>query len=160
MSVSSGPKWSPQIVAHDCTGLQWGVQDVAVGPISRKEVLDGQVRRTDEAVGSDPRGHHTTGASLNGSDPWDEALSAIEFLPECSKRSGYNSWGGSKLFHAPMPQNRSQAVWHNAVNAGGFGPFALPKDQPQDDFCGGTAGEGPDHDFPDVRNAAVNLNGR
>ncbi|MCX7011118.1 MAG: sulfatase [Candidatus Sumerlaeota bacterium] len=96
---------------------------------------------------------HHTGAYLNGSDPWDKTLSAIESLPECFKRNGYATWGGGKLFHSPLPEARAGTMWDNKVFAGGFGPFPPEKDQLQGKFWGWTPWEEPDSEFPDVVNA-------
>ena len=96
---------------------------------------------------------HHTGAYLNGSEPWTSALRATESLPECFKRNGYATWGGGKLFHAPLPDERFRAMWDNQVYAGGFGPFPPEKDQVAGKFWGWTPWEEPDSNFPDVVNA-------
>jgi len=96
---------------------------------------------------------HTTGSYRNGSAPWDKTLAAIESLPECFKRSGYATWGGGKLFHAPFPADREKLAWDNKPYGGGFGPFPPQKDQLLGNFWGWMPWEGPDSDFPDVKNA-------
>ncbi len=106
---------------------------------------------------------HTTGAYLNGSDPWREEsiLSKTETLPECLRRNGYYAYGNGKLFHAKLTEGRIENNFDNQPHGGGFGPF-----HPEEDFLipAGQGGaprfwgytpdyDGPDDDFPDVRNA-------
>lgn len=101
---------------------------------------------------------HTTGSYLNGSDPWDKApLNATESMPEVFRRSGFTTFGRGKLFHAPVPEARHQAMWDNPVWLGGFGPFPPEKDQAGHRFWGCTPWEGPDSDFPDVKNAEASI---
>lgn len=100
----------------------------------------------------------TTGAYLNGSDPWEKpAMAEIESLPELFKRAGYAVWGAGKLFHAKIGAKREQAAFDNKPYGGGFGPFVPEKDQVAGNFWGTTPWTGPDTDFPDVvnTNAAV-----
>ncbi len=97
---------------------------------------------------------HTTGSYLNGSDPWRQPpFTEIEAMPECFKRNGYETFGRGKLFHSEPPPNRKNAMWDNEVWHGGFGPFPPDKDQVKGSFWGCTPWEGPDSDFPDVKNA-------
>ncbi len=97
---------------------------------------------------------HTTGSYLNGSNPWKQApFTKIEAMPECFKRNGYTTFGRGKLFHSEPHAKRRKAMWDNEVWGGGFGPFPPNRDQVKGEFWGCTPWEGPDHDFPDVKNA-------
>lgn len=101
---------------------------------------------------------HSTGAYLNGSDPWSKSdvLSEIEAMPELFKRSGYQTWGRGKLFHNPPPRARHKAMWDNdASGGGGFGPFPTKEKQLAGKFFSIQAWPGPDTDFPDVNNARL-----
>ena len=87
---------------------------------------------------------HRTGAYLNGADPWRQApLNRTESLVELFQRSGYLTFGNGKVFHAKLD------------DAGGFGPF-MPEGEekpiPGDRFWIAEPWDGPDEDFPDVRN--------
>lgn len=97
---------------------------------------------------------HTTGNYLNGSDPWrQEPLNETETLPELFKRSGYETWGRGKLFHAQLDEGREEKNWDNRpLYGGGFGPFHPEEDQMIGKFWGYTEYTGPDEDFPDVKN--------
>ena len=98
---------------------------------------------------------HTTGSYLNGSDPWRQGiLPDTETLPELFKRSGYNTWGRGKLFHAKLEEGREEKIWNNRpLYGGGFGPFHPEEDQIAGErFWGNTPWTGPDEDFPDVKN--------
>ncbi len=97
---------------------------------------------------------HTTGHYLNGSDPWRKGmLTETESLPELFQRSGYNTFGWGKIFHAKLAEGREKAMFLNEVHHGGFGPFLAEEDQMLGRFWGAKGWEGPDSDFPDVRNA-------
>ncbi|MHC4173200.1 MAG: sulfatase [Planctomycetota bacterium] len=97
---------------------------------------------------------HTTGSYLNGSNPWRKSpFTEIEAMPECFKRNGYTTFGRGKLFHSQPYPKRKKAMWDNEVWRGGFGPFPPEADQVKGKFWGCTAWEGPDSDFPDVKNA-------
>lgn len=99
---------------------------------------------------------HTTGAYRNGSDPWTKLpLKDTESMPETFKRSGYETFGRGKLFHAPLDKARETAMWDNEYWGGGFGPFPPERDQVLGQFWGCTPWEGPDSDFPDVKNAGA-----
>ncbi len=98
---------------------------------------------------------HTTGSYLNGSDPWRQGtLTETETLPELFKRSGYQTWGRGKLYHAKMEEGREERNWDNRpLYGGGFGPFHPDEDRIDGDrFWGNTPWAGPDEDFPDVLN--------
>lgn len=97
---------------------------------------------------------HTTGNYLNGSDPWrQDPLNETETLPELFKRSGYETWGRGKLFHAKLDEGREEKNWDNRpLYGGGFGPFHPEEDQMIGKFWGYTEYTGPDEDFPDVKN--------
>ncbi len=100
---------------------------------------------------------HHTGAYINGSDGWNrsEILQNIRNLPEYFRDNGYETWGAGKLFHNPFDSIREAGFWDNyPVYKGGFGPF------PEKEYW--YAGsrfrsikpwDGPDTDFPDVKNA-------
>jgi arylsulfatase A-like enzyme len=108
---------------------------------------------------------HTTGSYRNGSDPWTKApLDKTENLIECFKRNGYLTFGRGKILHAPTAPDREKAMWDNDYFGGGFGPFPPARDLEiaADKWWGTTAWEGPDSDFPDVKNgdAVVDLLGR
>jgi len=100
---------------------------------------------------------HTTGAYVNGSDGWNRSdiLDKIRNLPEHFKDQGYTTWGAGKLFHNKIDSLREPGIWDNyPVFKGGFRPF------PEKDYWDGgnrfhsiKPWEGPDTDFPDVKNA-------
>lgn len=97
---------------------------------------------------------HRTGCYFNGSDPWkNQPFTTVEAMPECFKRNGYATFGRGKLFHSQPDPERKKAMWDNEVWGGGFGPFPPEEDQVLGKFWGTTAWEGPDTDFPDVKNA-------
>ena len=97
---------------------------------------------------------HTTGAYRNGCDPWNQApLESTESLPELFKRSQYTTYGQGKLTHAPVAEEKLNAMWDNKPHGGGFGPFPPEEDQVAGRFWGWTPWEDPDSDFPDVVNA-------
>lgn len=110
---------------------------------------------------------HTTGAYLNGADPWRQGMLAhTENLPELFKRSGYKTFGNGKLFHAKLANGREANLWDNEAFHGGFGPFPKQEDRitGKDDessagakFWGVTEWTGPDEDFPDVVNANTSI---
>ena len=60
------------------------------------------------------------------------------------------------ILSIPEPK-RKKAMWYNEVWGGGFGPFPPEKDQVKGKFWGCTAWEGPDTDFPDVKNADATI---
>ncbi len=103
---------------------------------------------------------HTTGAYLNGCDPWNKApFLTTESLPECFARGGYLTFGRGKQFHAELPGDREKKMWSNDPWKGNFGPFPPEKDLliAGDRFWGVTPWTGPDSDFPDVRNADATI---
>lgn len=94
-----------------------------------------------------------TGAYLNGSDPWDKpVMNEVDSLPEQFRRGGYEVWGAGKLFHARITPERAAAAFDNRPQAGGFGPFLKGEDQLAGKWWGAGPWDGPDEDFPDVRN--------
>ncbi len=98
---------------------------------------------------------HQTGAYVNAPKTWfGTPLSVTEVIPETFKKSGYTTWGGGKIFHAEINGNREQAMFDNNVFKGGFGPFA-PKEywHGNGHWFSIRPWEGPDTDFPDVKNA-------
>lgn len=98
----------------------------------------------------------TTGAYLNGSDPWEKpVMDGIDSLPEQFNTGGYQVWAGGKVFHAKLTPEREAAAFDNEPKAGGFGPFVHPEDRLIDSWgkwWGSSAWDGPDSDFPDNRN--------
>ncbi|HLP37611.1 sulfatase [Lacibacter sp.] len=100
---------------------------------------------------------HTTGAYLNGSDPWrgKSILRNTESFPETFHKSGYETWARGKIFHAKVDSGRYEKMFDNRpIYMGGFGPFAekeywLGNGQ----FSSVKAWTGPDSDFPDIVNA-------
>lgn len=100
---------------------------------------------------------HRTGAYLNGSDGWNrsELLHQIKSIPECFKENGYSTWGRGKIFHNKLDSTRENAMWDNRpIYKGGFGPF--PEKEywyAGNRFRSIKAWDGPDEDFPDVKNA-------
>ncbi len=100
---------------------------------------------------------HTTGAYLNGSDGWNrsELLMEIRNIPETFKDNGYATWGAGKILHNPLSEEREAGMWDNfPVYKGGFGPFDEAKTGLFiSRFRSIKAWEGPDSDFPDVKNA-------
>jgi len=99
---------------------------------------------------------HTTGVYRNGPDVWETSkkLTEIEAIPELFKRNGYTTWGSGKTFHVALPGTREQDMFDNKVYHGGFGPFASRELWPgNSNWYGIQPWEGPDEDFPDVKNA-------
>jgi len=98
----------------------------------------------------------TTGAYLNGSDPWTKpVMDRVDTWPEQFKRGGYAVWGGGKIFHTQITPERKEAAFDNEPMTGGFGPFVKPEDRLVENWgkwWGASAWEGPDSDFPDNRN--------
>lgn len=98
---------------------------------------------------------HKTGAYFNKTNVWTSPeMMATETLPETFKKSGYTTWGRGKIFHVALPGDREQQMFDNKVAKGGFGPFGDKKNR----YSGARwmtiqPWEGPDSDFPDVRNA-------
>lgn len=94
---------------------------------------------------------HHTGVYTNGPDVWDvsKVLPGVEAIPELFKRSGYTTWAGGKTFHVALGNGREEAMWSNAVEHGGYGPFASGRAN-WNDIKPWT---GPDKDFTDVRTA-------
>ena len=93
---------------------------------------------------------HHTGAYLNGCDPWNKStqLDAAETLPELFRRSGYQTWGTGKLFHAALPKSRAAKQWDNNAQAnGGFAPFADEQHQFAGKFYSVQEWDGPDLDL-------------
>lgn len=100
---------------------------------------------------------HTTGAYLNGSDPWraPSILERTESMAETFKKSGYTTWARGKIFHAQIDKQREENMFDNRpIYKGGFGPF------PEKEYWVGGSNfssvkewTGPDSDFPDVVNA-------
>lgn len=99
---------------------------------------------------------YSTGAYLNGSDPWTNAvMEGVDTWPEQFKRGGYTVWGAGKIFHSKITPAREAAAFDNKPAAGGFGPFVKPEDRLVDNWgkwWGVSAWDGPDSDFPDNRN--------
>ena len=102
---------------------------------------------------------HSTGAYLNGSDPWKTSpiLKVTESIPECFKRNGYDTWGRGKIFHAQLEEGRQEKMFNNRpIFQGGFGPFPEEKN-----WLGGTRfyaiqpWEEPDTVHPDVVNTSA-----
>ncbi len=99
---------------------------------------------------------HNTGVYTNGDNVWGNSkkLTEVEAMPELFKRNGYITWGGGKTFHVPLPGSREQDMFDNKVYHGGFGPFASKNKKGNGtNWYGIQPWEGPDTDFPDVKNA-------
>lgn len=98
---------------------------------------------------------HNTGAYVNFGGTWKEnMLSTTEVLPELFKNNGYLTWGGGKIFHAPINGDRQKAMFDNEVFEGGFGPFSSEEHwYTESRFFSVEPWTGPDTDFPDVVNA-------
>lgn len=98
---------------------------------------------------------HNTGAYFNGVNPWENPLlAATEVIPETFKKNGYETWGRGKSFHVELPNGREQAMFDNKIFKGGYGPFGLKKDwYGRNRWSVIKPWEGPDTDFPDVKNA-------
>jgi len=99
---------------------------------------------------------HKTGLYNNVSDGWEKSslLKQAETIPEFFKRSGYETWGRGKTFHVKLPGKREENMFDNEVYHGGFGPFADQAHQNKSNkhWYGIQPWEGPDTDFPDVKN--------
>jgi arylsulfatase A-like enzyme len=101
---------------------------------------------------------HQTGSYLNAHGGWineSSPLSSIESFPECFRKNGYETWARGKIFHSPLDSTREYGMFENRpIYKGGFGPF------PEEEYWTGGSRfrsikpwEGPDSDFPDVKNA-------
>lgn len=95
---------------------------------------------------------HRTGAYLNGSKSWLRVLLEVSSLPEHLKANGYTTFGMGKLFHSELPEGKEASAWDNQVKKGGFGPFPGEDEYQVSRFFSYKAWDGPDTDFPDVRN--------
>ncbi len=102
---------------------------------------------------------YSTGAYLNGSDPWEKpVMDRVDSWPEQFRKGGYTVWGGGKVFHSKITPEREAAAFDNEPAAGGFGPFVKPEDRLVANWgkwWGASAWDGPDTDFPDNRNTAA-----
>jgi arylsulfatase A-like enzyme len=99
---------------------------------------------------------HKTGSYFNAQGVWDNTiLSTTEVMPETFKKSGYTTWGRGKSFHLELNDNREEKMFDNKIFKGGYGPFT----DKQTTGAGAKRWmniqpwEGPDSDFPDVKNA-------
>lgn len=102
---------------------------------------------------------HRTGAYLNGGNPWIRVMQEVVSLPEHLKANGYKTFGMGKLFHGELPPGKEAKAWDNEVNKGGFGPFPENESEWQvSKFFSFKAWDGPDTDFPDVRNGDEVIN--
>ncbi len=97
----------------------------------------------------------TTGAYVNFRGTWENNdLSSIKVIPETFKENGYVTWGGGKIFHASINDDRQEQMFDNDVFEGGFGPFASEEyHYTNSRFFSVKPWTGPDTDFPDVVNA-------
>lgn len=102
---------------------------------------------------------HHTGLYKNISDGWEQSaiLKQAEAIPELFQRNGYETWGRGKTFHVKLPGTREDDMFDNDVYNGGFGPFAdkAHQDRTNKHWYGIQSWEGPDTDFPDVRNTTA-----
>lgn len=98
---------------------------------------------------------HNTGSYFNASDTWNNTtLSTTEVMPETFKKSGYTTWGRGKIFHVEINEGREGKMFDNKVFKGGFGPFGEKEDRyGKSRWTTIKPWEGPDTDFPDVKNA-------
>ncbi len=97
----------------------------------------------------------STGSYYNQPTTWPhEQMKGMESIPECFKRNGYKTFGAGKLFHQGPGKERMDAMWDDYSNyGGGFGPFPEESEQVIGSrFFSYKAWNGPDEDFPDVRN--------
>jgi len=104
---------------------------------------------------------HKTGLYTNVQNGWEQSalLKQAETIPELFQRSGYETWGRGKTFHVKLPGTREDDMFDNDVYNGGFGPFADQdhQDKSNKHWYGIQEWEGPDTDFPDVRNTNAAL---
>jgi arylsulfatase A-like enzyme len=105
----------------------------------------------------------TTGVYQNN-DPWARSApaTAAEALPELFKRNGYKTMWSGKLFHTRLTTARTHAMWDDRRGAdGGYGPAprkpSLPKEVKRPGLFEFGVWDGPDSDFPDVRNAELTV---
>lgn len=98
---------------------------------------------------------HNTGIYMNVKSAWEKSIiSSTEALPECFKRNGYTTWGGGKVFHTEINNDRETKMFDNKVFHGGFGPFTTKENwYGKNHWASIKPWEGPDDDFPDVVNA-------
>ncbi|WP_164891094.1 sulfatase [Botryobacter ruber] len=102
---------------------------------------------------------HNTGVYINSNNkspnPWEKTfLKDIEILPENFKRNGYTTWAMGKTFHIEIGKEREERMFDNRpVAKGGYGPFGEEKYwYGPNNWSTIQPWEGPDSDFPDVRN--------
>lgn len=105
---------------------------------------------------------YRSGVFSNDQNPWQDGgvFNDVETLPECFKRSGYESIVAGKVFHTDQHFTQAQlaAMFDDYEQiSGGYGPFptdpAIPKAEIEaGDWLNYQLWTGPDSDFPDVRN--------
>jgi len=105
----------------------------------------------------------TTGVYTNG-DPWARSApaTAAEALPELFKKNGYQTMWSGKLFHTRLSNARTQAMWDDRRGSdGGYGPSprkpSLPASIKRPGLFEFGPWDGPDSDFPDVRNTDLTI---
>ncbi|MCM2679377.1 sulfatase [Echinimonas agarilytica] len=104
---------------------------------------------------------HTTGGYYNKADFWRKKgpLENIETMTELFMRNGYMTYGHGKLYHSKMTKERNKKNWSNKTSGGGFGPWPKKSNyiqtakQKGNKFFSVEEWDGPDSDFPDIRNA-------
>jgi len=82
-------------------------------------------------------------------------------LPEQFKRAGYHTMWNGKFFHTDPAKPRLQAMWDDAEGGrGNYGPQVkndpIPKSVERPGMFSYEAWDGPDTDFPDVKNMLIN----
>ena len=98
---------------------------------------------------------HKSGSYFNVGNTWQNTLlSRSEVMAETFQKNGYITWAMGKIFHLELNDGREQKMFENTVNKGGYGPFG------EKEYRVGAGRwmtiqpwEGPDTDFPDVKNA-------
>ncbi|MEL6593251.1 MAG: sulfatase [Bacteroidota bacterium] len=100
---------------------------------------------------------HRTGSYHNGGKPWARILQDVISLPEHMKANAYSTFGRGKLFHSEMVEGKEAKCWDNQVYKGGFGPFPPEEAWGPSKFFSFKAWEGPDQDFPDVKNVEATV---
>lgn len=98
---------------------------------------------------------HKSGSYFNVGTTWQNTLlSRSEVMPEVFQKNGYTTWARGKIFHLELNDDRERKMFDNTIAKGGYGPF----EEKEYRYGAGKwmtikPWEGPDTDFPDVRNA-------
>lgn len=101
---------------------------------------------------------NTTGVYQNSHNMGDSpAVRNAVLLPEHFHDNGYETIWAGKIFHTRPDEKRLSGMWDDMSHRdGGYGPWMKHMERPPQgmDWRGWEAWDGPDTDFPDVRNSS------